>query len=180
MPRSFHKIERMLPHRDHHTIYHDYFVGRVEEISATGELRVVDPWDQVLHVTLREAELLDVNQPFGPECLDYLERLVLSQTVYIAWNYIPNKHYVSSMQVRAPVLTSNHECVDDLLVQNGLAYATNPDRSRINGYQAFAQSQGYGLWSDMAAVPPAIWRKMRGSAFWSWYYPNKLKMLGHY
>ena len=106
-------------------------------------------------IRLADIDAPELDQPFGPEARDFLQRLVERQNVRIAplsgdsYRRVVANVYLSDVYVNAE------------LVRHGLAWvrrAYSPSKELI-GLEEQARGEKVGLWSDETRVSPWAWRK---------------------
>ncbi|MDC1311472.1 thermonuclease family protein [Burkholderiales bacterium] len=141
----------------------EVFRGDVARVTDGDTIIVVLADDIRLKVRLMGIDTPELDQPYGAAARDYLNQLILGQTV--TCRCMKKDRYKRWV---CQVIFEDMD-VNWMLVRDGFAWwyrqykreQSAEDRVRYADAERKAKDQQIGLWSDDSSVPPWDWRRQR-------------------
>lgn len=133
------------------------FTGQVIKVEDGDTLVVIYEYRKII-VKLAGIDAPEINQVYGKESKDFVEKISLNQLVDVN-----TKDKITPLTeiTSGDVCTKNNRrlCIIRELIRNGLAWCNTQDRkhptsSLIRSVEAIARKNKIGLWSDPDAIPP--------------------------
>lgn len=134
--------------------------GKVVAVVDGNTLEISGTDNETIRITLLGVDSPELEQEFGIEAKNYLEKLVLKKDVVVELKGKDRKgNFLGVVKINGKVDAGIE------LLKAGLAWTDekNPDNA-LEGYRMWAQKKEKGLWKQANPVPPWKYRREQSMA----------------
>ena len=137
-------------------------LGRVSSVSNGDTIIVTDDKNKKHKVYLLGIDAPEMNQAFGKQSREYLERLLFARNdqVKIIIKKVTRAKNIVGTVYAADLNSSQYADINGMMVMAGFAWANPRTSKQYSGVEKIARNRKSGLWKQKKApIAPWKWRK---------------------